>query len=409
MVSKYDVFYIIATKGQVRTIDIVDALQKPRREYNNIHNKVKELEKEGYITKKGAIKVLHNERSKKLFELVSFCLHHSMNYNLLFKKEMIGFLQNAAKKEFFTIKNMRMHNQTFNFYTTLLSKYGVLLIIARKPLKCKLLRHHFLIDLFKFFNKKVTFYAPTRHNFIPEINKEFKVYKRNLKIQYSLIKDIAKKEEVNFVHLSLHLEGNPVTLPDTQKIILEDIIPKEYKMTSIQEVTNYKKAVDLMLANSEKGIDLNLAIILEYHQITMQHIKGAGVLRTQNVIIKRNPHFKTCDWKSIPTKIDALIKKYSQFEKEKNDVGKIISFAAFFHNVFQRIHPFIDGNSRTSRLVMLHILRRHKIPILNLPVGYADMYLDLTKRSRKRDDEAFQHLIEEIVFFNLKNMNAALR
>ena len=124
MVSKYDVFYTIATKGQLRTIGIVDALQKPKSDYHNIHNKVKELEKEGYITTNGEIKVLHNEKSKKLFELISFCLHHSINYNLLFKKEMIYFLQKASIKEFFTIKDIEMHNQTFNFYTTYYQNMG---------------------------------------------------------------------------------------------------------------------------------------------------------------------------------------------------------------------------------------------------------------------------------------------
>jgi len=38
-------------------------------------------------------------------------------------------------------------------------------------------------------------------------------------------------------------------------------------------------------------------------------------------------------------------------------------------------------------------------------LGYFDSYLNLTKRSAKRDDEAFRYLIEEIIYMNLKRMN----
>ena len=54
---------------------------------------------------------------------------------------------------------------------------------------------------------------------------------------------------------------------------------------------------------------------------------------------------------------------------------------------------------------MLHILRSQSIPVLDLPLGYFDLYLDLTKRSEKRDDESFNTLIEELVLMNLKRIN----
>ena len=134
MVSKYDVFYIIGIKGAVRTAGIVEALHKPKREYKTIFNYVMELEKKGYIERNGTIKVIHNEKSKKLFRLISFCIDNRINYNLMFKETMLEFIKKAAKKEFFTIKDMKIHSQTFNFYTSALTKHGFLLIISRKPL-----------------------------------------------------------------------------------------------------------------------------------------------------------------------------------------------------------------------------------------------------------------------------------
>lgn len=405
MVSKYDVLYVIGTKGEIKTVDIVEALNKQPQEYKVIFNHITELDKEGYIKKNKTLKIIHNEKSKKLFRLISFCIRNSINYNLMFKKTMLEFIQKAAKKEFFTINDIKVHPQTFKFYTTALSKYGFLLIASKKPLKCKLLRHHFLIDLMEFFEKKMKFYIPKQHTFIDEIKKEMNKYKRNLKINYTVIEELERKEEIGFIYSSLNLEGNPFTLPETQKLIEEEIIPAKHKLVHVQEITNYKKAIDLMIAKASKKIRLDLNLILEYHRIAMTHIHGAGEIRKQNVRIKLNPNFKTCNWQLIHLKLEALMKKYKDFESAKRSICEVIEFASFFHNEFQRIHPFIDGNSRTSRLLLLHILRSHNLPVLDLPLGYFDLYMDLTKKSTKRDDKAFRYLIEEIVFINLKKIN----
>ena len=409
MVSEYDVFYVVATKGELNVAEIVGSLNKPKREYQNIFNNVRDLEKKGYIKRDKTIKVINNDRTRKLFNLISFCINNSINYNLMFKKTMLDFLQKASKKEFFQIGDVKSHPQTFKFYVSALAKHGFLLIISKKPLKCKLLRHHFLVDLASFFGKKLLFYAPKQHSFISEIKKELKKYKRNLKIHYTVMEDLESKEEVGFIYSSLNLEGNPLTLPETQKLILEEVVPAKHKLMHIQEVTNYKKAADLMIANAKKKIKLDIPLILEYHRTAMSHISGAGAVRKQNVRIRLNPEFKTCDWRLIPSKLNELMEKYALFEGKKGkDVKDVIDFASFFHNEFQRIHPFIDGNSRISRLLMLHILRSYEIPILDLPLGYFDLYMDLTKRSAKRDDDAFRYLIEEIVFMNLRKVNSAV-
>ncbi|MBU0472216.1 MAG: Fic family protein, partial [Nanoarchaeota archaeon] len=309
----------------------------------------------------------------------------------------------------FTNKNIRIHPQTYKLYTDALAKYGLLLIISQKPLRCKLLKHHFIIDLLKFFNKKTKFYKPKEYNFTKEINKEMKKYRKNLRINPQEVQQLEKKDEINFIHTSLSLEGNPITLPETQKLILKNIIPKTKNLQSIQEINNYKKTVDLMIQNTKRKIKLNYELIMKYHELTMNHITEAGIIRKQNVIIKNNPDFKTSNWINIEQKLNNLLEKYEEFEKEKRDVNKIIGFASYFHNEFQRIHPFIDGNSRTSRLLMLHILRKAKIPMLDIPIGYSDQYLDLTKKSKKRDDKALKNLIGEIILTNLKNTNRRIK
>ena len=406
MVSKYDIFYVIATKGEIRVVDIVETLHKPKEEYQSIFNHVLLLEKEKLVIRKDTIKPIKNKKNILLYHLIRFCVSNKMNYNLLLKSTMVDFIQQASQKEFFTIKDVNINPRTFSLYITALSKYGMLLIISRKPVTSKLLRHSFFLDLLNYYDRKVDFYKPEKHSFQKDIKKELRKYKRNLKINYSILNDLEKQQKVAFIYSSLHLEGNPLTLPETQKLILEEVLPDKHKLTHIQEVINYKEAVDLMIENARKKITLDLQLVLKYHKIALAHIHGSGQIRQQNVRIKGNPNFKTCEWQLIPVKIKELFDKYLEFINKKNDIEDVIVFSAFFHNEFQRIHPFIDGNSRNSRLLMLHILRSHDIPVLDLPIGYFDLYLDLTKRSKHRDDEAFQQIIEEIIFFSLKRLNS---
>ncbi len=405
MVSKYDVLYVIATKGTIKVSDIVEALNKPKEEYNNVYNNILELEKEGHIKRGKEVKFLHNNKTLQLCKLMDYCIKNGMNYNLLFKESMLNFLEKASKIEFFTRKQIPVHPQTFQQYTEALEEYDLLLIVSRKPLKCKLLKHNLIKEILNYFGKDSGFYETKYFSWIDLIKKEFGIYKRKLKIHKISLDRLKKKEEIRFIHISLHLEGNPVTLADTQKIILNDIMPTQYKLEDVNEVQNYKNAVTSMLTNTEKYIPLTLSLILNYHNMAMYHIRGAGEIRTQNVRIKGNPDFKTADYKLVSKKLNELMREYEILQIRKKDIKDIIHFAAFFHNEFQRIHPFIDGNSRTSRLLLFHILRENNLPVMDLPLGYFDEYLDLTKRSKKRDDERFKYLVEEIVFFNLKKVN----
>jgi fido (protein-threonine AMPylation protein) len=406
MVSKYDVFYVIATSGEIRVADIVETLHKPKEEYQSIFNHVLLLESEKLVIRKETIKPIKNKKNILLYHMIRFCVSNKMNYNLLLKSTMVDFIQQASQKEFFTIKDVDINPRTFSLYTTAFSKYGMLLIISRKPVTCKLLRPSFFLDLLDYYDRKADFYKPEKHSFLENIKSELRKYKRNLKINYSILDDLEKQQKVDFIYSSLHLEGNPLTLPETQKLILEEVLPDKHKLTHIQEVINYKIAVDLMIENAQKKTILDLQLVLKYHEIALAHIHGSGQIRKHNVKIKGNPNFKTCKWQLIPVKIKELFDKYLEFSNKKNNIEDVIAFSAFFHNEFQRIHPFIDGNSRISRLLMLHILRSHDIPVLDLPIGYFDLYLDLTKRAKQRDDEAFLQIIEEIIFFSLKRLNS---
>ena len=138
-------------------------------------------------------------------------------------------------------------------------------------------------------------------------------------------------------------------------------------------------------------------------------MKIAGKIRTEEVYIKGNPDFKVSKAKDIKADLEKLFEKYNLFIKtKKRDTGGILEFASYFHNEFQHIHPFVDGNSRITRLITFHLLNSMNIPILDIPFGLLEDYMEQTKGSRSRNDKTFQQSLSRIILFNLKKINEGL-
>lgn len=141
-----------------------------------------------------------------------------------------------------------------------------------------------------------------------------------------------------------------------------------------------------MLKDSYDKHPLTLQTILDYHYLAMQHYPDiAGKIRKIEVHISGNPSFRITKAVSIEKELEKLIKKYNEFiKKNKVTIKKILYFAVYFHNEFQHIHPFEDGNSRTTRLITFHLLQSKDIPIFDIPYGLLDEYLGYTKGARIR-------------------------
>ena len=151
--------------------------------------------------------------------------------------------------------------------------------------------------------------------------------------------------------------------------------------------------------------------VLEYHKISMQHkLDLAGSIRSISVHIKGNPNFKTVPPELIKEKLEKLFEKYNLFIKRKNvPIKEVLKFAVYFHNEFQHIHPFEDGNSRSTRLITFHLLQSLEIPILDIPLGLLDEYLNATKGSKQREDYKLYKTLQKIILYNLKKINGILK
>lgn len=161
----------------------------------------------------------------------------------------------------------------------------------------------------------------------------------------------------------------------------------------IETYRRWKKA-DIFLTNIPVGkLRMSTDLILKVHEIATdarvkpgfrtKQLLGAGPLRrsiteTQLANLKANPHIRNfieLPWpisrmnarrgiilyrpaKDVPAAIDGLV---TWFEENRQHLDPIV-LAAEFQRRFVSIHPFVDGNGRTSRLLMDRILQEFNLP-----------------------------------------------
>ena len=410
MVTKYDIFEIVYTNERLRPTDIVKKLGKSDKEYKNIYRILTGLEREGLLIKTADDFLARREgKAKQLYELVHYCLSNEINYNLLLDRGLADFIKQGLSKGEVNQKNIQINPRTFAKYVQILNNYGLLLLISKKPLRAKILYNSLINNLLVYFGFKHLDIKEAKLNYLDEIKKELAAYKTLRKKNEAGFQRIVGEFEVYFVHHSLALEGNPITLPDTIKILRDKIIPADLKSEDVDELKNYQNAILQMLKDSQSNKSLTIGGVLNYHRLALSHKPEiAGKIREIEVHIRGNPEFRVSKAKDIEADLEILFSKYNKFLEEKSNIEEIIRFASYFHNEFQHIHPFTDGNSRITRLITFHLLHSKGVPILDIPFGLLDEYIKDTKGSKVRKDKDLFESLQKIILFNLKKINERL-
>ncbi len=398
MVSRLDVFLTVGLYPGLSCAGIVKKIGRAQTSYNAAYNLLLELKAGGLVVKKKeTFTVSKTKKARTLLSLVYFCFKNGIDYNKVVSVKSAGFIKMGLEKG--QINGLPFDAKTVRRIVGPLSRNGFAIVESRKPFSCKIVPSQFTQLLAEYFFGKTKVKCPSLVDCLDEgfvnskLEKQFSLYK-------SLEKEKLAFDEIGFIHVSLSLEGNTLTLSETERIIRQNIAPASKPFKDAQQVLDYKKALDGFIFS---GSATTQESILEFHRTAMNSLAtGAGQFRTENVRIKGNPGFKTADWKELPWLLKDFFKNANV--KEKKKAAQIVERAAFLHNEFQRIHPFIDGNSRTARAIFLKALTQNNFPLIKIPIGFSDQYMKLTKLSEKRDDKKFALLMKQMALENLKHL-----
>lgn len=167
--------------------------------------------------------------------------------------------------------------------------------------------------------------------------------------------------EIEYTHNSTAIEGNTLTLMET-KLVLEDGISVGGKnLREIYESVNHQKAYRYVKECIAKKQPLDEKIIKDIHALLMQNILVGGVYRSMDVYISGAQHTPPS-----PNQMYQQIKNFYADLTWKGRELNPIELAAWTHAEFVKIHPFPDGNGRTSRLIMNYQLMANGFPPISI-------------------------------------------
>ena len=207
---------------------------------------------------------------------------------------------------------------------------------------------------------------------------------------------IAQALELEYTFESNRIEGNTMTLRETDLVINEGLTISGKSMREHLEVINHHEAIAYIKDLMQKNMPINERELLTVHNLILRgiHPEDAGHYRKVQVMIQGSSHKPPQPFLVTKEMEDYFI----WYETNKLSLHPIV-LAAEMHERLVTIHPFIDGNGRTSRLVMNLILLQHGYIIANIKGDYDSRmhyYRTLETAQTKNNKEDFLLFIAQI-------------
>ncbi|GHV16999.1 cell division protein Fic [Bacteroidia bacterium] len=175
---------------------------------------------------------------------------------------------------------------------------------------------------------------------------------------------IQKALDIEYTYESNRIEGNSLTLQETALVVNEGVTIGEKPLREHLEAINHVEAISYIKDIAQDKFEIDERLIKDIHAIILHGIDrdNSGRYRTVPVMISGSTHMPPQPY-LIEPQMEASIRTYNDMT-ENNEHPVII--AAYLHDELVKIHPFIDGNGRTSRLLMnLYLLSKGYV-IVNL-------------------------------------------
>ena len=176
---------------------------------------------------------------------------------------------------------------------------------------------------------------------------------------------------IEFTYNSNAIEGNTLTLQETA-LVLEGITIDQKPLKDHLEAVGHRDAFVYVQQLVSNKVPLKERIIKEIHSLVlMDQPEDKGIYRRIPVRIMGAAHEPPQPY-IIPKKMEQLIEDCNKKRGTMHPLERI----AWFHLVFEGIHPFIDGNGRTGRLIMNFDLMQNGYPPVNIKFADRKRYYD---------------------------------
>ena len=202
----------------------------------------------------------------------------------------------------------------------------------------------------------------------------------------SQVKNLKNVYDIQLTYNSNAIEGSTLSYSETKLILNEGITIGGKSMNEHLEAINHKEAISFIEELSKINTkEITLTDIKNIHHIILKGIdnKNAGVYRVKNVgVVKSDGDIYSF---TEPLKIEEKMKLFIEWLHTQT-IDEPILLATLVHLKFVSIHPFIDGNGRTARLLMNLVLLQNSYPQAIIKVSNRAKYIQAIEKYQQSDD-----------------------
>lgn len=189
------------------------------------------------------------------------------------------------------------------------------------------------------------------------------------------IDKIFNYEEFNNILLTTHstrIEGSTLSFEEACELIQKGNTPGGKNIDYSLQVIDHYNALKFVLSEAEKENNLSVKFIQEiaskvmartgevYENILGKVDASKGEFRNTSV---RAGNKTFMNFQKVPSAVEALVKELKELYPKQKTVEEQLSLSFYAHYALVNIHPFLDGNGRTSRLLMNFIQRKYDLPL----------------------------------------------
>ncbi|MEK6970979.1 MAG: Fic family protein [archaeon] len=261
--------------------------------------------------------------------------------------------------------------------------------------------HHFLES--NRFLEKVKGLKLKHDSYLKEKQQEIEAAKLHFTTDFEKLDPLTKQEAwknfiVEFSFNTAAIEGNTITLAEARNLLEEGLTPKNKSLREIYDLQNSEK-VFIKIRDSNE--ELSHEFIQQIHSQLLENIDSRTGYRLHDVRVTKT-NFKSTPAPYVRTDMELLLKWY--FEN-KNKLHPFV-LATLFHHKFEKIHPFMDGNGRTGRILFNYILLKNDYPPGIIRRKNRSSYIDALQEADKGElfkstpphyEELLQFIANELI------------
>ncbi|CJM22496.1 Fic family protein [Streptococcus pneumoniae] len=220
----------------------------------------------------------------------------------------------------------------------------------------------------------------TKESLILVLGDKLETLKKRRPLTEGEVERLNEEFLVEYTYNSNAIEGNTLTLRETD-MVLRGLTIDRKSLKEHLEVIGHKDAFDYVRQLVRENAPISEKIIKDIHYLVLADKKeDRGVYRRVPVRIMGAAHEPVQPYLIVP-KMEELLERY---ENSKED---IVTRLARFHIEFESIHPFIDGNGRTGRLLVnLELMK----------AGYPPIDIKFTDRLKYYEAFDYYHLKDDL-------------